>query len=245
MMAAVSRGLQIWEGGPLVWLLLLCSVFSVAIFLERYLHFHRSRINVSDLLQGIGNLVRRKNYAEALHECAGTPGPVARVVHTAILRQGAPRSELKEIVQEAGQLEVPQLEKNLAVLKNLAYIAPLIGLLGTVIGLLKTFVQISQNSGFTTTAEISAGLYESLITSAVGIVVAIPAFTFYSYLVAFARTLMHDMERAGIEIVNIICDERRDRGEIIEFRQDETEEPEPPSGETAGKEPRQTGKSAG
>lgn len=208
----------------MVWLLLLCSVFSIGIFLERYLHFHRSRINVSDLLHGIGNLVRRKNYAEALHECAGTPGPVARVVHSAILRHNAPRAELKDIVQEAGQLEVPQLERNLAVLRNMAYIAPLIGLLGTVLGLLKTFVQISQNSGFTTTAEISAGLYESLITSAVGIVVAIPAFTFYSYLASFARTLMHDMERGGIEIVNIICDERREKGEIIEFHQDESPE---------------------
>lgn len=217
MIVAAGQGLQIWEGGPLVWLLLLCSVFSVGIFLERYLHFHRSRVAVSDLLQGIGNLVRRKSYAEALHECAGTPGPVARVVHSAILRHNAPRSELKEIVQEAGQLEVPQLERNLAVLRNLAYITPLIGLLGTILGLLKTFVQISQNSGFTTSAEISEGLYESLITSAVGIVVAIPAFTFYSYLAAFAKSLMHDMERGGIEIVNIICDERREKGEIIDF----------------------------
>jgi len=117
-----DNGPLIWQGGPLTWLLLGCSILSIGIFLERYLAFHRARISVSDLMMGLANLIRRKNFAEALHECAGTPGPVARVVHSAILRHDAPRHELKEIVQEAGQLEVPGLEKNLAVLHNLAYV---------------------------------------------------------------------------------------------------------------------------
>ncbi len=213
------------KGGPLIWLLLGCSCLSLAIFLERYLYFHRVRINVSDFLHGLQNLLRKRSFAEAMHECAGTPGPVARVVHSAVLRHEAPRDELKQIVQEAGQLEVPKLEKNLAVLRNIAYVAPLIGLLGTIIGLLKTFVQISQSSGYATASQMAVGLYESLVTSAVGIVVAIPAFTFYSYLVAVSRNLMHDMERAGIEVVNIIHDNRRRKSEIISFRQsEETEE---------------------
>jgi len=226
------------KGGPLIWLLIGCSCFSVAIFLERYLHFHRMRINVSDFLHGLSNLIRNHNYAEAMHECAGTPGPVARVVHSAVLRYDSPRDELKQIVQETGQLEVPKLEKNLAVLRNIAYVAPLIGLLGTIIGLLKTFVQISQSSGYATASQIAVGLYESLVTSAVGIVVAIPAFTFYSYLVAYARTLMHDMERAGIEVINIIHDNRKkSRSEIIDFRRSEgeaKEEPKPQEGSQHG-----------
>jgi biopolymer transport protein ExbB len=213
-----DNGPLIWQGGPLTWLLLGCSIFSIGIFLERYLAFHRAKVSVSDLMIGLANLVRRKNFAEALHECAGTPGPVARVVHAAILRHDAPRHELKEIVQEAGQLEVPGLEKNLAVLHNLAYVTPLIGLLGTLLGLMRTFVLIKQNSGLVTSEQLSAGLYEALITSALGIVVAVPAFTFYSYLASFARTLMHDMERAGIEIVNLIHDSRTDRSLIVEFR---------------------------
>lgn len=215
-----ESGPLIWQGGPLTWLLLGCSIFSIGIFLERYLAFHRARVSVSDLMMGLANLIRRKNFLEALHECAGTPGPVARVVHAAILRHDAPREELKEIVQEAGQLEVPGLEKNLAVLHNLAYVTPLIGLLGTLLGLMRTFVLIKQNSGFATSEQVSAGLYEALITSALGIVVAVPAFTFYSYLASFARTLMHDMERAGIEIVNLIHDSRVDRSLIVEFRQE-------------------------
>ncbi|MCB1236166.1 MAG: MotA/TolQ/ExbB proton channel family protein [Verrucomicrobiae bacterium] len=222
----------ILKGGPLMWLLLGCSILTIAISLERYFQFHRARVDVGDLLHGLRNLIRNRNYAEALHECAGTPGPVARVIHSAIIRHDAPRSELKEIVQESGQLEVPKVEKYLAVLLSVAYVAPLIGLLGTVLGLVNTFVQVNAAGGYATATEISKGVYMSLITSAAGLMVAIPAFVFYSFLRAYAKTLMHDMERAGIEIVNIICDLRRERSDIIALHPNRPAEEDP--GEEAG-----------
>lgn len=204
-----------------MWLLLGCSVIAIAIFLERLFYFHRARIDVGDLLFGLRNLIKNKAYAEALSECAATPGPAARVIHSAIRRYSSPRTELREIVQESGQLEVPKLEKHLAVLLTVAYIAPLIGLLGSVLGLVDTFVQINAvPGGFATVAEISQGVYEALITSAVGLMVAIPAFVFYSHLKAYAKSLMHDMESAGIEIVNIICDLRSQPADIISIRSD-------------------------
>lgn len=224
------------KGGPLMWLLLGCSILTVAISLERYFHFHRARIDVGDLLHGLRNLVRNRNYAEALHECAGTPGPVARVIHSALIRHDSPRTELKAIVQESGQLEVPKLEKYLAVLLSVAYVAPLIGLLGTILGLVNTFVQVNAAGGYATATEISKGVYTSLISSAAGLMVAIPAFVLYSFLRAYAKTLMHDMERAGIEIVNIVCDLRRERSDIIAMPsgrrpvdEDDREEDEGPS----------------
>ena len=91
----------ITQGGPLIFLLLGCSVLAVAIFLERYFYFHRSSIVVQDLLQGAGNLIARKNYVEALTVCAGTPGPVARVMKAVLTQHGATRADLKEIAQEA------------------------------------------------------------------------------------------------------------------------------------------------
>ncbi len=196
----------ITKGGPLMILLLGCSVVAIAIFLERLFYFHRAAINVGDFLFGLRNLIKNRAFQEAAAECASTPGPVPRVLHSAIRRHSASRTELKEIVQESGQLEVPKLEKNLGVLLAIAYIAPLIGLLGTVLGLVKTFVQINAVGGFSTVSDLSGGVYESLITSASGLMVAIPAFVFYSYLRSYSRGLMHDMERAGIEIVNTICD---------------------------------------
>jgi biopolymer transport protein ExbB len=210
----------ITKGGPLMWLLLGCSIIAIAIFLERLFYFHRARIDVGDLLFGLRNLIKNKAYAEALSECAATPGPVARVIHSAIRRYSAPRTELKEIVQESGQLEVPKLEKHLSVLLTVAYITPLIGLLGSVLGLVDTFVQINAVGGFATVAEISQGVYEALITSAAGLMVAIPAFVFYAHLRAYAKNIMHDMESAGIEIVNAICDYRNQPTDIISIRPD-------------------------
>jgi biopolymer transport protein ExbB len=207
----------ITQGGPLIFLLLGCSLLAVGIFLERFFHYHRSTIVVQDLLQGLGNLISRKNYAEALHVCAGTPGPVARVMKAVLTRHEADRTELKEIAQEAGQLEVPRLERSLPVLLSIAYIAPLIGLLGTVLGLLDTFLPVVQN-GYATNTELARGIYRSLVTSAAGIAVAIPSYVLYAYLAQNAKTLMHDMERAGIEMVNLLLQSRQTT-DIVEFKE--------------------------
>lgn len=165
-----------------MWLILFCSVIAGAVFLERWSFYHRATIRVGEFLRGITNLIDRRNFAEALHECAGAPGPVARVIHAALIRHDVSREELREVVQEAGQLEVPGLERNLSILMTIAFIAPLLGLLGTVTGLIEAFVAISSHSGFATSAEISTGLYHSLLTTAAGLVVAIPASVAYSYL---------------------------------------------------------------
>jgi biopolymer transport protein ExbB len=207
----------IFQGGPLVFLLLGCSLLAVGIFLERFFLFHRANLDVQDLLQGLANLIHKKNYAEALHVCAGTPGPVARIVHSAIVQHDAPREELKQIVQEAGQLEVPKLERYLSALLAIAYIAPLIGLLGTVLGLIQTFEPVT-TKGHAATTELAKGIYSSLVTSAGGLAVAIPAYILYSYLSAALHSLMHDMERGGIEIVNLLTASRQNK-EIVDFKE--------------------------
>ncbi len=204
------------KGGPLMWLLLFCSVLAGAVFLERVTYLHRAQIRVGEFLRGLSNLLQRRSFAEALGECAATPGPVARVIHAAVLRHDAPRAELKEIVQGAGQLEVPRLERRLGILATLSFVAPLLGLLGTVTGLIEAFVNISTQSGFASSTDIASGIYQSLLTTAAGLVVAIPCAVAYAYLSSRVNTLMHDMERAGIEIVNLICDNRQ-APEIIGF----------------------------
>ncbi|HEX7193521.1 MAG TPA: MotA/TolQ/ExbB proton channel family protein [Chthoniobacterales bacterium] len=204
------------KGGPLMWLILLCSVVSVAVFLERILYFHRASVNAGEFLQGLSNLIRSRNFAEARVECQATSVPVTRVIHAAIVRHTLPRSELREIVQEAGQLEVPRLERNLGILVAIGYICPLIGLLGTVTGLIQAFVQLSANNGYATLADVSGGIYESLLTTAAGLVVAIPTILAYCFLSARLNALLHDMERAGIEVVNLLT-ELEQAPSIIEF----------------------------
>jgi biopolymer transport protein ExbB len=212
------------KGGPLVWLLMACMGFAVAIFLERLAYFHRASMNVGEFLAGLAALIRRRNFAEALQECVATRVPAGRVIHAALLRHHAPREQLKEIVQEVGQLEVPRLERYLAILNAIAHAGPLIGLLGTVIGLLDSFTNLSSANGITTPAEVARGVYQSLVTSALGLVVAIPAYLFYAFLSARAQSIMHDLERAGVEIVNLIED-AKSADNIVEFRQPAEEVP--------------------
>src|SRR6266480_4027626 len=152
-----------------MWPILICSIISIAVIAERLFYLHRATIHVGEFLKGLANLIKRRNFAEALHESAGTPGPVARVIHAAIIRHDLPRSELREIVQEAGQLEVPKLERFL-------------GVLATVTGMIEAFGVIASNGGYATVTELSGGIYKSLLTTAAGLVVATPTFVAYSYL---------------------------------------------------------------
>ena len=197
-----------------MWLLLLVSVITVGVFVERLTYLRRATISVEDFLRGLSTLIRRGSLSEAQTECKSTPGPVARVVHAAILRHDLPRSDLKEIVQEAGQMEVPRMESYLLILATMAQVCPLIGLLGTVTGIIKAFVTVSSQGGYVTASALSVGTYQSLLTTAGGLVVAIPAYVAYNYLSARVNSLMHDMERAGIEVVNMLVDYRRVAGLI-------------------------------
>lgn len=192
-----------------MWLLLVCSVVAVAVFLERTIYLHRAAIRVGEMLRGLSNLLATGNIAEALQECSSTPGPAARVMRAVLLKHDLPRSELRDIAQDAGQLEVPRLERNLGVLVTIIYVAPLIGLLGTVVGLVQAFTEVSAQGGYATAAEISAGVYQSLLTTAAGLAVCIPTLLAYQFLSTRVNEIMHDMERAGIEIIMLITDLRR------------------------------------
>jgi len=187
-----------------MWVIVLCSITALGVFLERLLFLHRASVSVGDLLRGLATILRKENYAEALQECATTPGPVARVAHAVILRHNAPRTELREVAEEAGQLEIPKLERNLPFLATIAYVTPLLGLLGTLLGLLNAFQTIAAQSGYATATDIADGVYESLLTSVSSLAVAIPAFVAYSYLSGRINGLIHDMERAAIEILTVL-----------------------------------------
>jgi biopolymer transport protein ExbB len=197
------------KGGPLMWLLLLCSVVAVAVFLERAFYLHRAGVRVGEILRGLSNLLALGNVAEAAQECASTPGPAARVMRAVLLKHDLPRAELRDIAQDAGQLEVPKLERNLGLLVTIIYLAPLIGLLGTVVGLIEAFTAMSAHGGYATTAEVGTGVFQSLLTTAGGLAICIPTLLAYQYLSSRVNEIMHDMERAGIEIVNLLVDLRR------------------------------------
>ena len=205
------------KGGPLVWVLLGLAFVGLVCVVERMFFFHRARINVGNLLVGLSHHIRRRAFAEALHEAARAPGPVARVAHAALLRYYLSRSDLRDVVQEAGQLEVPRIEKNIRAILSVALLAPLIGMLGTMLGMLETFQKVSDQGGFTSPAELFSGVFIALITSVLGLTVAVPLYLFYLYFLGRAKRLVHRLERAGIEMVHLIAD-AREEDEFAPFR---------------------------
>ena len=192
------------KGGPVMWVIFVVSVIGVAVFFERIIYLHRAQVRLDEFLRGLANLIKKDRYEEARTQCLSTPGPVARVALSAVLAKECARSELRDIVQEAGQLEVPRLERHLLLLTSIVYIAPLLGLLGTVLGLLEAFYLISTQGGYATVLELSGAIYQSLITAAAGLAVSIPAVVGVSYLSSRVKDLLHEMERAGIEMVNLL-----------------------------------------
>jgi biopolymer transport protein ExbB len=194
------------QGGLVLWLIVLTSAIAIAVFLERFLHFHRAQINSTEFLNGVRTVLRRNNVVEALSICDATPGPVARLVKTAIINRDHGRERVREALEEAGLAEVPRLEEKLNLLATIAQLAPLLGLLGTVLGFLDTFRHL-QHAGLNATfADLSTGVSEALVCAAAGLAVAIPAHAGYNYLVSRVNSIVLDMERTATEIVNIVTE---------------------------------------
>ena len=210
------------QGGPFAYALALLAFVSLLLIFERIFFFQRVKISVGDLLLGLANHVRKGAFAEALHEAARAPGPTARVAHAILMRKNLPRRDLRDVAKEAGQLEVPRMERNLRALYGIALIAPLVGMLGTVSGLTKTFMEMNKEKGFASAAEMSGGVYESLLTTALGLSIAIPVYLFYLFFYGRVKRMVHRIERTGVEMVNIICD-AREQAEIVSFRKEAKE----------------------
>lgn len=199
------------QGGPMMWVLFGCSVVAVSVFLERLFHLHRARIGSSDFLEGIYNILRRRNIVEAVSICEETPGPEAHIVRAAILHYDETSENIRKAVQEAGLAEIPRLERNLNLLYTVSKIAPLLGLLGTVLGMLQTLAIIEQRSPLVHAGDLSGGLWQALLSTAVGLAVAIPAYAGHNFLMGRVDVILQDMERTAAEIVMFLAS--LDKGE--------------------------------
>jgi len=194
------------NGGVMLWLILLVSAVAVVVFIERFLHFHRAQINSTEFLNGVRTVLKRDNVVEALSICDATPGPVARLVKTAILSREHGRERVREALEEAGLAEVPRLEEKLNLLATIAQIAPLLGLLGTILGFIQTFWAMQEKGLYAHIGLLSDGVWKALVCAAAGLAVAIPAHAAYNYLVHRVNSIVLDMERAASDIVNIVTE---------------------------------------
>jgi biopolymer transport protein ExbB len=144
---------------------------------------------------------------EAVSICEATPGPVARLVKTAILNRDHGRERVREALEEAGLAEVPRLEEKLNLLATIAQLAPMLGLLGTILGFIKVVSEMEQDRLYAHVGQLSTGMGEALICAAAGLAVAIPAHAGYNYLVSRVNSIVLDMERAATEIVSAVSED--------------------------------------
>src|SRR5215216_4946232 len=156
------------NGGVMFWFILLVSAVAAVVFVERFLHYHRAQINSTEFLNGVRTVLKRENVVEALSICDATPGPVARLVKTAILNRDHGRERVREALEEAGLAEVPRLEEKLNLLATIAQLAPLLGLLGTILGFIQTFMLMQRDGLYSHVGQLSTGVWQALVCAAAG-----------------------------------------------------------------------------
>ena len=195
------------SGGPMIWVLLIAGAVATAVFIERWLLYHRAQINSTEFLNGVRNVLKRENIVEAVSICDATPGPIARLVKVAILNRERGRDGVREALEEAGLLEVPQLEERLNLLATITQIAPLMGLLGTVLGFIKMFAAMQEAGPYAHVSEMSGGIWEALVCTAAGLALAIPCYAGYNYLVNRVNSIVLDMEQSATDILNMVTEE--------------------------------------
>ena len=193
------------EGGWVIWVIMAASAAAAAVFLDRLLQYHREHIISGEFLNGVRNVLKRDNVVEALAICDATPGPVARLVKVAILNRERGRFAVQEALEDAGAWEVPRLEQRLNLLATIAQIAPLLGLLGTVLGFMKMFSVLDDAGLSAHVGQLSPGIWQALNCTAAGLAVAIPCYAGYNYLVGRINAIVLDMEQVSSEILNIVA----------------------------------------
>jgi len=197
------------EGGPMMWVLLAMGVAGTLIFIERLLYLHRGQIRSTAFVSGIKNILGKRRLMEALTVCEETPGPVAAVVKSALLHADDDEQKMRLAVQEAALIEIPALERRLGSIAAIAQVAPLVGLLGTLLGMITTFHTFMQGGNYATANALATGMWQALISTAGSLIVAIPGHLTYHFLGGRVRAIVRDMEWAGNEIMKYLLVEYR------------------------------------
>lgn len=197
----------IQKSGAIIYPIILCSIIAFGIILERLYYLRKIKIDTVAFMNNIEAALKRNKIAEAVKICEDTPGPIARIIKAGLFKHDRPRQEMREAIEDAGQQEVPRLEKYIKILATIAHISPLLGLLGTVTGMAKAFQVIQMKTvalNPVNTADLAGGIWQALLTTAAGLIVAIPTIVAYHYLVSKVQDFVLEMERSATELINMM-----------------------------------------
>jgi len=205
------------RGGPMMYVVLLMAVIGAVLFVERTLFLHRSQIRSTAFVDGVKNILTKRRLVEALTVCEETPGPVAAVVKAALLNAGEDEVRMRYSVQEAALIEIPVLERRLGFIAAIAQVAPLVGILGTILGMISTFGVFMQGPHYAPAQTLAGGMWQALISAAGSLMVGIPAHLAYHFLNGRVRALIRDVEWAANEMMRYLLTEYRtaDKTEVV------------------------------
>lgn len=201
------------SGGPVLVAILLVSLYALYLFIERFLKLSRERVDADALMNRVNAAVRERDLEQALSACEQHGGPVARVIQAALLRLPYGRAAVEAAFQEASLSEEQRLTRGLRPLATIAQVAPLLGLLGTVTGMIIAFAEISQQ-GTGNPAALADGIGQALVTTAAGLIVAIPALIGQNYLANRVDGILLEIDRRREELMaNVV--------QVVQARRDE------------------------
>ncbi|MCX7926662.1 MAG: MotA/TolQ/ExbB proton channel family protein [Candidatus Omnitrophica bacterium] len=205
--------ISIWKIIYLYWItllpLLLCSIIGLAVVIERFVFYWKIRFDINPVLSKIEEQLKRHQIKEALNICDSVKHPVAYVLKAGILKYDRPRSQIKEAMEDATIFVLPNFEKNIYLLATISYIAPLVGLLGTFLGLTNSFATItakSMNQEVIYIYDIAYSIWQALWSATAGLVVAILTFIAYRYFKQRFHLAIQEIERASTAVLTFLTD---------------------------------------
>ncbi|RAU83500.1 MotA/TolQ/ExbB proton channel family protein [Pontibacter arcticus] len=184
--------------------LALLSLAAVYIFMERYLTLKKAAQNPSGFNDRIKSMVLSGDINGAKMLCAQTNTPISRMIGKGLTRIGNPLKNIETAIENVGKIEISRLERNLAALATIAGAAPMLGFLGTVTGMIEAFIAIAQAEGTISPKLLSSGIYQAMVTTAVGLIIGLPAYVGYNYLVSKIDSIVHSMEYSSIEFLDLL-----------------------------------------
>ena len=191
------------KGGPVMYPILICSLIAVTIFFERMFYLKSIKTKSKKFVLRVKNLVKKGSIELAISACRKSPTPISKIMLAGLIKSSRGRDEIKEAVEDSANQEIPVLEGNLSTLATVGNIAPLLGLLGTVFGMIKAFNVISA-MGIGKPELLAGGISEALLTTAFGLSIGIPTIVIYNYLSHRVDKLIREMEINCVELIDLL-----------------------------------------
>ena len=198
-------------GGILMIPIGICSILALAIVIERFWSLRRATIDTRGFMDTMRQVLRQNRIQDAVEICDEVDAPIARIMRAGILKYNRTKDDIREAIEDAGHLEIPRLERYMSALATCASVAPLLGLLGTVQGMIKCFAQIQAMEGLVSPSDLAEGIGNALVTTAAGLTVAIPTLVAYNYFVTRVENMILEMEISSSELIELLTRHRGER----------------------------------